>query len=253
MSHRNTILKELSELGSSLGDLRVPDTYSVPEGYFDSLAANVLARIRAFDAATASEEVTCLSPLLSRVSKENVYKVPAGYFESVIASLPSLMKLDTPAKDEIHELSPLLRGIGNKNPYTVPDGYFEKLQPVVDASKVKAKVVSMPRRIMQYAAAAVITGLFTTFALIILNNKQLDPSKDPGTWVEKKVLKKVDAEQLEELVTLADDDENYKGATANQEKETNEIKELMKDVSVEEIQSFLDETGSTAEDDLILN
>jgi hypothetical protein len=69
MPDRQTINNELK-------DPRMP--YSVPEGYFEGLAEQVLARIRQEE---AKEELGTLSPLLQQLSKKQPYSTPVGYFD----------------------------------------------------------------------------------------------------------------------------------------------------------------------------
>ena len=90
MTPKNNIAQELRDLESTLADLSVQNTYSVPEGYFDRLAEKVLSRIRAMEAASAAEELGHLSPLLSQLPKTMPYTVPAGYFEDMESTLVSV-------------------------------------------------------------------------------------------------------------------------------------------------------------------
>ena len=56
---------------------------AVPPGYFDSLANNVLAKIKAMDRDDAAAELSALSPLLQGLQQKNVFKVPSGYFDNL--------------------------------------------------------------------------------------------------------------------------------------------------------------------------
>ena len=56
---------------------------SVPEGYFDSLASNILQKIRREEFITAAEEMAELSPVISAIGNENIFTVPQGYFEQL--------------------------------------------------------------------------------------------------------------------------------------------------------------------------
>ena len=56
MTERNNILQELQELKSSLANTGFQNPYQVPAGYFDGLADEILNRIRALEATSASEE-----------------------------------------------------------------------------------------------------------------------------------------------------------------------------------------------------
>src|SRR4030095_15518437 len=83
MTNRNTILKELNDISSTLGNLDPQNIYTVPNGYFEGLPTQILNRIKALEAADAKEELEYLSPLLSKVSKKMPYSVPAGFFQNL--------------------------------------------------------------------------------------------------------------------------------------------------------------------------
>lgn len=121
MTPRENILQELNELRSSLATINTRNMYTVPVGYFDGLAALVLNRIKALEAATASEELGYLSPMLSNISKEMPYTIPAGYFEGLETNNYQL------AKGETENSPSLLSGIKKEMPYSVPQGYFDGL------------------------------------------------------------------------------------------------------------------------------
>jgi hypothetical protein len=56
-------------------------SFQAPEGYFESLAGNLLQKIRRQEADGGLMEDT---PLLNSISKQNVFSVPAGYFEKAV-------------------------------------------------------------------------------------------------------------------------------------------------------------------------
>jgi hypothetical protein len=137
MTRKDNILQELSELNSTLATITPQNVYSVPAGYFDGLAAQVLNRIKAIEAANAVEELSYLSPVLSSFSKQMPFSVPQDYFEglaekaiqAVRESNDYLQKesFGQTAKEEMETLSPLLSGLNKEMPYSIPQGYFESL------------------------------------------------------------------------------------------------------------------------------
>lgn len=129
MTQNNNILQELRELESSLANMAVQNTYSVPEGYFEGLAAQVLNRIKAMEATTAMEELHLLSPAVSALPKQIPYTVPVGYFEVLPENTMQLIReIGLSAKEETANLSPLLSGLDKQMPYTVPQGYFNEIE-----------------------------------------------------------------------------------------------------------------------------
>jgi hypothetical protein len=251
MTNRNTILNELVDLGSTLAHHTPGNCYAVPQGYFDSLATQIMNRIKASEAADASKEMEYLSPMLSHVSRETPYKVPVGYFgsldENILEKIREHADYQT-SEEETETLSPLLSSLRNKNPYTVPAGYFENLETGI--KKKETKIVSITsRRWYRLAAAAVVAGIIVIGGLFFLNGSKVDPNKKPDEWIAKNVVKKVNAEKIDELVTLADEEDGFKTNTETDEAKQAEIKELMKDVSEKEIQDFLNDAVALESND----
>src|SRR3954463_14078072 len=196
MNTRNTIQDELKALNSELESYPHSLPYSVPEGYFNSLAESILRRVKAQDL-EASDEIAELSPLLSGLSKQMPFEVPADYFASNMDDLASISAGD--------ENSVILSLIDKEMPYEVPYGYFEQL-PVAVMNRVapkKAKVVSMARRgWMRVAAAAMVAGIITISGIFYFNRGREIPVDNPQ-WVASK-LKTVSDKELEEFVKTTD-------------------------------------------------
>jgi hypothetical protein len=147
MKRNPEIQAELKSLGSSLAGtepvniFRVPDGYfdtvaydvllavspvseektgAVPAGYFDQLANNILNKIRSSEA-----EEPAFTPHLPRT---NVFRVPEGYFESLASDIVSSVKLEREA-DPV--LSPDLNSLKQHSTYQVPEQYFSHLPSVI--------------------------------------------------------------------------------------------------------------------------
>ena len=242
MTNRNTILKELEELGSGLASHEPQNIYAVPAGYFEDLADKILDRIKALKANDAKEELSYLSPFFSNVSKEMPYSVPTGFFQNLsddVLKRISEHEYHQTSKEEIETLSPLLSSLKNKNPYSVPAGYFEALETNVEKKETKVISITKPRW-YRLAVAAVIIGIVAISGLAIFRTKQVDPNKNPQAWIEKNVDKKVSKNNLDEFVKLA---EGESTSVTNEKDDVKlaEIKELMKDVPEKEIEDFLND------------
>lgn len=255
MTNRNTILNELNDISSTLGNLNPQNLYTVPNGYFEGLPTQVMNRIKAFEAANAKEELEYLSPLLSKVSKEMPYAVPVGFFQNFddnvmqrigenVNHLPkespkeSFVTFGQTSDEEIEALSPLLSSLKNKNPYSVPAGYFDSLETKVE--KKEAKVISITkRRWYRMAIAAAVIGIVALTGLLLFNRDST--IKEPEKWVKNNVINKVSNEKINEFVTLVTPDDSQKPAEENEAATQAEVKELMKDVSQKEIDEFLND------------
>ena len=137
----------------------------VPAGYFDGLANTILAKIKAQDNEDVSAEIRALSPMLYSIQNENVFESPQGYFDSLTDNI--LQKINgvdvEDASTELRALSPMLYSIQNENVFEVPRGYFANLtEEVLDKVKPQPNVIKMQKRsnsFFKYAVAAVFTGV----------------------------------------------------------------------------------------------
>lgn len=178
MNRSTDILNELKEISPLVAGIGRENIFSVPRGYFDTVAGTALASVRNevftgndvpagyFDTlsnnilskidGTVANELQQVSPMLASIKKTNPYEVPGNYFEQVGAEISTLI--------EEQKVPALLMGLNNKQTYTVPDGYFEQVAGDILTRvtwKPGAKVITMAKRrnaILKYAAAAVFTG-----------------------------------------------------------------------------------------------
>jgi hypothetical protein len=240
------IQDELKELNSSLPPEKVQEVYSVPQGYFEQFAASVLERIR-LEEQDESQELENLSPLLASIPRKMPFSVPTGYFDSSASSLPAFT-----GQEELPEILASLKG---SNPYSVPQGYFESLpdQVLSRVSQPRGRVVSMRSRFMRIAAAAMVGGIIAVSGYFYFaGRQQATPAPDVNNpqWVAQK-LKNVENQELEEFIRSTDvsakTPEPSRKPSAN-----DEVKALLKDVSVQEMESFLNQLPME-EDPMLMN
>lgn len=170
MKPGSDIWNELNELSPMLAGLPRVNVFTVPEGYFDSLAPVIMASL-------GEEDPVLFQP--GKLPAAN--DVPAGYFDGLADSILAKIKAAEPsAGEEIRSLSPMLYSIQGEQVYEVPQGYFDNLAAEL-AEKVKpaAKVVPMRRRaatFMKYAVAAAFTGVMAlgVFKFTANKNGKLD-------------------------------------------------------------------------------
>jgi hypothetical protein len=268
MTQNSNILQELIELKSTLASKAPQNVYEVPTGYFEGLANLVLNRIKALEANDASEELSYLSPVLSRFSKEMPYSTPAGYFEEledrlmqgVLEDSGYLQKVQS-AKEELESISPLLSGLNKQMPYSVPLDYFEtlSLKPQTRKEDTPAKVIPITarkvvsithRKWFRFAAAAMITGIIALAGLLYFNNRKTDPVKSFAKFEKKldKEIKNTSDTELSQFVqqfTIA----GLNGEERAYNDPKMEPKELLKDVPESELKEFLQETADPDLDD----
>ena len=116
-----------------------PSANDVPAGYFDTLATSILAKIKGQEAGDAVTEINSLSPQLAGLKQINTFEVPEGYFDTfstaVLAGINGHEA--TEAVTGINGLSPQLSGIRDMDTFKVPDDYFNTLAATILA-KIKA-------------------------------------------------------------------------------------------------------------------
>ncbi len=238
MTQKDNILQELKELESSLASMTAETCYSVPAGYFEGLAGQVLGKIKAEQAGSAAEELFYLAPSLNDISRKMPYAVPAGYFQElekrIIETVGDNRSLSV--QEELETISPLLSGLKKETPYQVPQGYFDTIPLQQTVSDKKAKVVSLvSQKWFRYAAAAAVVLIAGTIALFSLNR--------PSTS-EKEIFAKVSREVNKMNETEKDNLVDFLNAglsgeeTAQVGDKTNDFKKFLEDVPEEELNDF---------------
>jgi hypothetical protein len=158
MENRTNILNELREISPVVAAISLQNPYTVPAGYFEGLAEQVLQRIQADEA-----------PILSVLPKaQHPFEVPAGYFEGLADQLLKRVKASSA------HLSATLQQ-AKSNPYQVPQGYFETL-PDQLLQHVQAGEVQLSAALQQagnnpYQAPQ---GYFDNLPATILNRIKAD-------------------------------------------------------------------------------
>jgi hypothetical protein len=254
MNKNENIVNELKELNSRLTMVSNENCYQVPVGYFESIAAQVLSRIRALESTDVSEELSHLSPFVSSLSKQVPYSIPAGYFESISESIQHAIKDgDEPSAVETEHISPLLAGLKKNNPYSAPPGYFETLADNVAAkeSRTEAKVIAITRNgWLRYAAAAVVAGFIIMAGLFIIDTGNKKESGETALARVTKDVKKLSEVQKDELIDFLDAglDGNETARLDNDNKnKLKEIQQLLQDVPEEELKNFSEQTEDIEE------
>jgi hypothetical protein len=244
MSSRNHIQDELNGLQSNLPSDPGGAPYSVPAGYFEGLAASVLAKVRNSEAA---EETAALSPLLAGISRQMPYSVPESFFQANIEHLPALVSGD--------QESLVLSFVEKEMPYSMPQGYFDALpeQVLEKVADRRAKLVPITRRKwMRLAVAAMIAGIIAVSGFLYFNRSG-QMSVDNPQWVAKN-LKGISSKGIEEFVKTAPVTSTSTATAQNKPARTADVKEMLQDVSDKELDAFLDQVPTeNDEEDLMTN
>lgn len=254
MTQRENISQELEALNSPLAGQVPGQTYTVPNGYFEGLAEQVLNRIRAMEARDAAAELGQLSPLLASLSRQMPYSLPEGYFDQLEQRLLHATGRNPgeKAEEETLSISPLLGQLKKENPYAVPAGYFDNLATDVAAKEkvTEARVLSLGRTgWFRYAAAAVVTGILFLAGFLIWNKGPRETQE--GSQVLAKIykdIKPLNETEREDLIDFLNAGMNgAETAQVNPDNKSKEIQQLLQDLSEEELKDFQEQTEDLGE------
>lgn len=196
MKNRIDILNELLELSPVIAAIEKVNVFTVPNGYFENVVADVLMGIENENGSIGNVSAV-----------DSSADVPAGYFEMLSDSILSKIKA-AEAEDavaEIRILSPMLYSIQKENVFEVPVDYFENLSDtVLHKIAPQPEVIVMQRRstaFFKYAVAAAFTGVMAlgVFKFTGNTNNKIDL---PGYVTAGLQVQDVDRE----LAKISDDD-----------------------------------------------
>ncbi|WP_205508663.1 hypothetical protein [Longitalea arenae] len=259
----NTMLQRVKEEEISLSPaLQAANNnpYQTPDGYFEGFANTMLQRVKEeeirFKASAtdnANDELELLSPLLSQIGKQMPFSTPAGYFDELGENAAAGAQAIEFVNGELENLSPLMKGLNRIQVYEVPAGYFEQLPgQVLKAVKAQqtSKVVAMsfPRRVLRYAAAAIVGGLILTAGLLYLNNS--NKTSDKAGRAVAAQLDNISEEMLENYLENqppAPSETVIAATIAADEMDASDMKDMLADVTDEDLQQYL-EKYSTVKD-----
>lgn len=225
------ILNELNTLSPVVAGIVNVNIFSVPEGYFENLSAQILYLVKQDEPILTEHGV---SPL----------QAPLGYFDSLADNILNRIKKQ---EIEMHdEVSLIINTIPKINVYKVPVNYFENLPDhVVDKTSAKpGKLVSFYKRnnFVKYAVAAAFTGALALGAV-----KFLSVGKSPAAIDYTQAMKtNIDGE----LAKISDDEiVNFLTSAGVDVDAALAVTQMQDKIDTEELNS--DKTESSEIDDLL--
>ena len=256
----NPITEELQDLGSMLGKFPSVTPYQAPAGYFAGFPSLMYSLVAEKELPETLKGIT------------TAYQVPDGYFDSLpqtilqkiresdsagaeLAGAPGIVS-EEDAFAELSTLSPLLSGISKKPPFEVPENYFAELSGklisgtrssevgIMEAqvpAPVQAKVVTgmFSRRVLQYAAAAVISGLVITAGFFLMSRQSQDQQLVSEKGLEEKTEQTSDADILNYLADQPLSVSDLQLINSEAEINVDAIPDMLADVSDEELQQYV--------------
>lgn len=244
--------------------------FTVPQGYFEQLPQRIIALVNEeLEPELAGYPRNCpLTPppdgyfatlsthILHKVKMETA-EVPKGYFDQFATSVMQRIEREELA-DELADLSPLLADAPKTMPFSVPAGYFDQLDTrLANVMEPETKVVPMrPRRmsIYKWAAAACMMILAGTSTMLYMRHHTIETRSAAAINLAEVSLSDVsDQEIVEYLQSHMDafDKEDLVGYTAASAESDNTS--LPGGLSEEDIESYLENTGSLKEESPITN
>ena len=235
MSNNNIILNELQNLSAAVANVDRRNVYSVPFGYFNSLAEQVLRNVQQLESHFPEEP-------------SNPFKVPQGYFEGLSNEILGKVKVGNSSLSEIekelNEVAPLLNTISKVSVYKVPQGFFETFTTIPYMKQAKVMSVGRIGRFVRYAAAAAITAIMALGGFFYFNSEHTTSYAESG-FNQQEVKKLSETEIIEYL-------NNNPSATEvsfTNKKAEDEFKKYTKQLTEEEIDNYLKENGETTDVD----
>ena len=199
---------------------------SVPTGYFDNLAKNIIQKIKTQQPQTGDG----FSVLLNDLRKKNVFEIPVNYFDSLGTDILSKINVVENDIEYLQRIAPLLFSCNKENVGEVPAGYFDNLSATIlkkIAVKTPGKVVTMAGRLsfIKYAVAAIFIGVICT---IVFNyyNKPTNINTNKFASLDSSI---------------------EKGKVMNETK----FNETLNSLSEEDIINYLQKTGTEADVNLL--
>lgn len=239
---------ELAAISPLLATLPKAMPFSLPAGYFEQFPAQLLEQM---------QEAENVSPF-AELTKTLPFSMPEGYFEQLSAQVMQKVRNEEVA-DELADISPLLASLPKAMPFSVPTGYFDQLHAqIATVAQAPAKVVNMrPRRMQFYkwAAAACMMALVGTSSLYYMRTTTHQANKTVINLAEASLSDVSDQEILEYLQNHMDafDKDDLMGVTTAASSKTTENTPLPGGLSTEDIESYLENTGSLKEESPIKN
>jgi adenylate kinase len=241
-----------AEVGESMElSISKDNVYQVPEGYFEGLAGTVLNRIKALEATSAKEELSFLSPLLNKAEKKTPFATPDGYFNDLTGNVVAGVQAIAFVNEELENLSPLMSGLKTKNVYEIPEGYFEQLPGQVlnkiDRQPARVIAMSLGKKMMRYAAAAIVISIVAVSAWLIFKPAGTDSKKVVPAIAKVDIPKEVKAVTDDEILVFAENNSNatvLADINTTAEADLNDTKNLFANVSDDELQHYLEEHGA---------
>jgi len=240
MANVHNILEELMQAAPAVANLVKNNPYTVPMGYFDGLAENILEKV--VGRQLPEQNISVL--------KQPSYSVPNGYFEGLANTILAKIYTANQQKNkevfqELEHIAPLLNTISKQNVFSVPDGYFSGLRINLPSEKKGAKVIAFGgsmRKWVTYAAAASVLFIVSVTSYLYVNQHVKRTGK--SLTIEQRLATLKDEEILN---YLKNDLGDYDFNTATPAEDP-DINHLLINASDAEIERYLDtESGSGEE------
>jgi hypothetical protein len=232
------------------------------------------------------QELSEISPSLTKISKTDVFTVPASYFENLASIILSkvtaindvefefpkgnpmkvpngyfdnfsnqvLQKIYTDSRkvneveQELSEVAPLLNKISKQPVYQVPENFFQTFQvKSFGTIKKEAKVVSLSF-VTKYMRYAVAAIITTIIAIsaYLFIDKSPDKYSSPSANISSEV-KNLSSQEIIDYLNTHSNSSNVTKVYYEGTNQDPELNKRLKQMSDEEIKQYLDENSEPGE------
>jgi hypothetical protein len=189
MNNKKELRDELKNVSPVVANIGNENVFTVPENYFNSLAAHILSKANEIHLPFTFMPFTVPDNYFQNLPQEILYKIhaekplktshpftmPAGFFDGLANNILQKIKASENAVyKELETIAPLLNTIEKKPQYYLPAAYFENLIiEIPSAEKQTAKIISIASKTRKWITYAVAACLFTILGMgsyLFINN-----------------------------------------------------------------------------------
>lgn len=224
--------------------------FETPTDYFENLSDHIFNRIHALQAPSPKEELEALSPLLVQINKTLPFTRPGGFFEELPSDVLAGVHAIDFVNHELETLSSILSAVNKENVYKVSDSYFNNL-PLQILNKVNQQqnrliLSGFKRRLIRYAMAALTAGAVVIGAWEFFQDTSTTANGSILTGINRiSDREKISEDEIVNYLEFNKDRPFESNSNAITDFKEEEVKELLADLSDDELQQYLDQHAAS--------
>ncbi len=138
----------------NIENLNKENFFKAPEGYFENFSDKLMQRLQQNANVNKDEKPAEISVHFEEIKKENIFIVPKNYFEDLSSKINKRIELgfynDKDEEQQIEEDLGILNSIEKRNIYNTPEGYFENLKVEIESRAVNENKKTSKNKIISF-------------------------------------------------------------------------------------------------------